>query len=88
MVAFENKACYTICMKENLIHARTCVYNINYHVVWSVKYRRKVITEEMEQTMKQRAVVLAEKKGFNFLYCKDAERYYWKIRILEISGTS
>ena len=23
-------------------HARTCVYNINYHMVWSVKYRRKM----------------------------------------------
>ena len=27
--------------KSNLIHARTCVYNVNYHIVWSVKYRRK-----------------------------------------------
>ena len=25
-------------MKENLIHYRTCVCNINYHVVWSVKF--------------------------------------------------
>ena len=25
-------------MKENLIHYRTCVCNINYHMVWSVKY--------------------------------------------------
>ncbi len=21
------------------IHGRTCVYNINYHIVWCVKYR-------------------------------------------------
>lgn len=26
--------------KNNLIQARTCVYNVNYHVVWSVKYVR------------------------------------------------
>jgi putative transposase len=51
-------------MKENLINARTCVYNINYHVVWSVKYRRKVITEEMEQTMHQWALEIGEEKGF------------------------
>ena len=31
-------------MKENLIHYRTCVCNINYHMVWSVKYRRKIFT--------------------------------------------
>ena len=28
---------YHICMKENLVHYRTCVCNINYHMVWSVK---------------------------------------------------
>ena len=32
--------------KSNLIHARTCVYNVNYHIVWSVKYRRKVLNAE------------------------------------------
>ena len=30
-----------ICMSK-YIHGRTCVYNINYHIVWCVKYRRKV----------------------------------------------
>lgn len=40
-VALFHVKVYTICMKENLVHARTCVYNINYHVVWSVKYPKK-----------------------------------------------
>ena len=31
-------------MKNNLKHARTCVYNCNYHIVFSTKYRRKVLT--------------------------------------------
>ncbi|RHQ10919.1 IS200/IS605 family transposase, partial [Lachnospiraceae bacterium AM48-27BH] len=39
-------------MKENLIHSRTCVYNINYHVVWSVKYRRKILSAEIEIYLK------------------------------------
>ncbi|WP_200894247.1 transposase, partial [Aneurinibacillus migulanus] len=30
--------------KYTIKHARTCVYNVNYHIVWSVKYRRKVLT--------------------------------------------
>lgn len=51
-------------MKENLIHSRTCFYNINYHVVWSVKYRKKVITPEIEAAMKQWAQETAEEKGF------------------------
>ncbi|MDD5847923.1 MAG: transposase, partial [Firmicutes bacterium] len=35
-------------MKTNLVHYRTCVCNINYHVVWCVKYRQKVLTPEIE----------------------------------------
>lgn len=51
-------------MKENLIHSRTCVYNVNYHVVWSVKYRRKIITLQIEQELKQWALEVAREKGF------------------------
>ena len=29
-------------IKENFVHYRTCVCNINYYMVWSVKYRRKI----------------------------------------------
>ena len=29
-------------MKENLIHYRTCVCNINYHMVWSEKYLKGI----------------------------------------------
>jgi putative transposase len=48
-----NSAFFTICMnKKQIIHARTCVYNVHYHIVWSVKYRRKVLTREVEKDMK------------------------------------
>ena len=50
--------------KDNLKHARTCVYNINYHIVWSVKYRRKIITPEMESYMRELISQIAEDKGF------------------------
>lgn len=55
---------YTICMKENLIKYRTCVCNINYHVVWSVKYRKKIIDEEKENYLKELATQIAKDKGF------------------------
>ena len=51
-------------MKNNLIHARTCVYNINYHVVWSVKYRRKILSPEIEDYLKTLVQQIAEDKGF------------------------
>ncbi len=53
-----------MCMKENLIHSRTCVYNINYHVVWSVKYRRKILSAEIEIYLKELVQKIASDKGF------------------------
>ena len=54
-----------MCMKENLIHSRTCVYNINYHVVWSVKYRRKILSAEIETYLKELVQKIASDKGFS-----------------------
>ena len=51
-------------MNENIIHYRTCVCNINYHVVWSVKYRRKVLNMEVENYLKQLVHQIASEKGF------------------------
>ncbi|WP_026506589.1 IS200/IS605 family transposase, partial [Butyrivibrio sp. MC2013] len=51
-------------MKENLIHYRTSVCNINYHVVWSVKYRRKILNNEVETYLKQLINQIADEKGF------------------------
>ena len=51
-------------MNNNLIHARTCVYNINYHVVWSVKCRRKILSPEIEDYLKPLVQQIAEDKGF------------------------
>ena len=53
-----------ICMKENLIHYRTCVCNINYHMVWSVKYRRKILNPEIEEYLQELVQQIAEDKGF------------------------
>ena len=57
-------SCYTICMKDNLINYRTSVCIINYHVVWSVKYRRKVLTGEIEAYLKELVQQIAADKGF------------------------
>ena len=50
--------------KNNLKRTRTCVYNINYHFVWSVKYRRKILTKEIESYMRELVHQIAEDKGF------------------------
>lgn len=51
-------------MKDNLIHYRTCVCNINYHIVWSVKYRRKILTPEIENFLQVTAQDIANEKNF------------------------
>ena len=40
------------------------MYNINYHVVWSVKYRRKILSPEIEEYLKRLVHQIAEEKGF------------------------
>ena len=36
-------------MKENLIHYRTCVHNINYYMVWSVKYLKGISGRKLSE---------------------------------------
>ena len=49
----------------NLKHRRTCVFNINYHIVWSTKYRRKVLTDNIEKRLKEIIVDVGKQKGFD-----------------------
>ena len=51
-------------MKDNLIHARTCVYNVNYHIVWSTKYRRKVLNSKIEARLKEILIQVSKEKEF------------------------
>lgn len=53
-----------MCMKNNLVKYRICVCNINYHVVWSVKYRRKILTPKVEEYLKALVQQIAMDKGF------------------------
>ncbi len=64
MVAFSLLRWYTMCMNDNLIHYRTSVCNINYHVVWVVKYRRKILNLEVEAYLQELVQQIAADKGF------------------------
>lgn len=50
--------------KNNLEHARTCVYNVNYHIVWSVKYRRAVLKGGIDKALKEMLDQIAAEKNF------------------------
>ncbi len=50
--------------QEHWTSARTCVYNIGYHIVWSTKYRRKVLTGDVEYACKNLFAEIAEANDF------------------------
>ena len=52
-------------MSDNYIHARTCVYNVHYHIVWCVKYRRKVLIPEIENALQELLKAVGEENGFS-----------------------
>lgn len=60
-------------MNNNYIHGRTCVYNINYHIVWCVKYRKKVLTNNIASSLYDIINRIADEKGFSVIDCKVGE---------------
>jgi putative transposase len=60
--------------KSTIKHARTCVYNVNYHIVWSVKYRRKVLTAEIEHYLKDLFQEIAQEKEFEVVMIEVGEQ--------------
>ena len=49
---------------ERLTHGRTCVYNLNYHIVWRTKYRNKVLNGSVEADLIKLLYDIADEKGF------------------------
>ena len=45
-------------------HYRTCVANVNYHFVFVIKYRRKVLDDDLATTLKAVLNDIAMNKGF------------------------
>lgn len=55
---------------DKYIHGRTCVYNINYHIVWCVKYRKKVLTADISNRLYKLVNEIGSEKGFSVVTCK------------------
>jgi len=50
--------------KNNLIHARTCVYNVGYHIIFTTKDRKEVFKGEIESRLKEILYQVAKDKEF------------------------
>ena len=51
-------------MKDHYTHRRTCVYNINYHIIWCTKYRRKVLDDRTAARLCELLAEVGNAKGF------------------------
>lgn len=54
-------------------HGRGYVYSIQYHIVWCVKYRHKVITKQIENRLVEILNKIADDNGFQILECNTDE---------------
>ena len=50
---------------SNINFGRGYVYSIQYHIVWCVKYRRKVLTANIEETLKKLLIEISNKNNRN-----------------------
>ncbi len=50
-------------------HGRGYVYLIQYHIVWCVKYRHKILTLKIEKRLLEILNMLAECENFQILEC-------------------
>ena len=49
---------------ERFTHGRTSVYNLNYHIVWCTKYRRKVLKDGIDVDLKAILREIAVENGY------------------------
>jgi len=50
-------------------HGRGYVYSLQYHIVWCVKYRHKVINDYIEKRLIEILNMVAEREKFQILEC-------------------
>lgn len=61
--------------KVDSVHARSCVYDLHYHIVWVTKYRAKVLTSDMQESLKQWIKQICDKYGFTVEAMEVLENY-------------
>ncbi len=52
-----------------LTYGRGYVYSIQYHIVWYVKYRRKVLVGDIEKSLYELLNKIAEENDFQIIEC-------------------
>jgi hypothetical protein len=50
---------------ERFTHGRTSVYNLNYHIVWCTKHRRKILKNGIDSDLKAILREIADEHGYS-----------------------
>ena len=53
---------------NKLTYGSTSVYNLNYHLIWGIKYRNKVLKGHVETFLKRTLYEIASKYGFTIAH--------------------
>ena len=75
---------------NRLTYGSTSVYNLNYHLIWGIKYRNKVLKGHVE-TVKRTLYEIASKYGFTIAHMeigKDDHIHLLVSAPPELSGTN
>lgn len=59
----------------DVTYGRGYVYLIQYHIVWCVKYRHKILTHEVENKLVEILNMVAECENFQILECNTDKDY-------------
>ena len=51
----------------NIYFGRGYVYSIQYHIVWCVKYRRKVLIDDIEKTLKELLIEISNENNIKIV---------------------
>ena len=60
----------TLDITDSYIHSRCGVYRCHYHIVFATKYRRKVLTAEVESALKAIFSTIASDNDFSIDACE------------------
>jgi putative transposase len=50
--------------------AKTCAFQANYHLIWAVKYRHKVLVGPVEVRLLEVLKMVADSHGYRLLTCR------------------
>jgi putative transposase len=53
--------------QNHWISSYGCVHNVNYHFVWSTKYRRRVLVGDVSERLKELNKSISVDKGFDIV---------------------